>query len=77
VNEFMTIVGFGATKSNDKEYTLCSGYWIVRPSFGSNFGENGNMRLCIPRNREDTDTLGTCNIQTYPSLPDVGLLAQL
>lgn len=74
VNEIVTLVGFGTTKQTDKEYTYCSGYWIVRPSFGPDWGENGHARLCIPRNREASDTLGTCNIQTYPALPDTGLL---
>lgn len=77
VNEIVTIVGFGATEQTDKEYTYCSGYWIVRPSYGPNWGENGYARLCIPRNRETTDFLGTCNVQTYPALPDTGLLKSI
>lgn len=77
VNEIITVVGFGQTKQTDKEYTYCSGYWIARPSFGATWGENGYVRMCIPRNRELTDTLGTCNIQTYPALPDTGLLKNI
>ena len=77
VNEIVTIVGFGTTQQTDKEYTFCSGYWIVRPSYGPTWGENGQIRMCIPRNRETTDILGTCNIQTYPALPDTGLLKSI
>jgi len=77
VNEIVTILGFGTTKQEDKEYTYCSGYWIVRPSFGASWGENGTARLCIPRNRELTDFIGTCNVQTYPALPDTGMLKSI
>lgn len=71
----MTLIGYGPTQPTDKEYAYCSGYWLLRASWGASWGENGNMRLCIPRNREKTDTIGTCNVQTYPALPDMGIPA--
>jgi Papain family cysteine protease len=69
----MTVVGYGATTSANAEFGYCSGFWVVRSSWGTSWGENGYMRLCIPRNRED-DRIGTCNSLVYPHLPDVGMI---
>jgi len=72
VNELMTLVGYGAVEPNTKEAELCDGYWTLRGSYGTSWGENGHIRLCIPKNKT-TDAIGTCNVQVFPMIADVGL----
>lgn len=50
------IVGYGSENGND--------YWTVRNSWGSQWGENGYVR--IKRNRSDNDA-GICGIAMEPS----------
>jgi hypothetical protein len=33
------IVGYGNTQETDKEYPYCSGYWILRSSWGTAWGD--------------------------------------
>lgn len=73
INAMMTVVGFNSTVETDKEYLLCSGYWILRSNLGSGWGDNGHMKLCINRNR-DMDNIGTCNVLVYPNLADAGII---
>lgn len=73
-NALFTIVAYIATTTADPEYSYCSGYFVLRSSWGNTWGENGDMRLCINRNR-DSEVIGTCNVLVYPMLPDVGLIA--
>ncbi len=68
----MTIIGYGSVDPKSKEAETCDGYWLVRSSFGANWGENGHVRLCIPKNNT-ANSIGTCNVQVYPMFPDVGL----
>ena len=72
VNELMTIVGYGNVDKTAPESNTCDGYWMVRASYGTSWGEKGYARLCIPKD-QTTDSIGTCNIQVYPMFPDVGL----
>lgn len=73
VNVIMTLVGYQILTPNDKESGYCDGAWILRSSWGSSFGENGHIRLCITKNKPE-DEIGTCNILVYPQVPDVGLI---
>lgn len=72
VNELMTVVGYGNVDPKSKEAETCDGYWLVRGSFGTSWGENGHARLCIPKGNT-ANSIGTCNVQVYPMFPDVGL----
>jgi Papain family cysteine protease len=70
VDHLFTLVGY----ASDKSVQGCSGYWIVKGSFGTQWGENGYVRLCISSNADDV--IGMCNILTYPHLPDIGILPE-
>ena len=64
-NHAVAIVGFGVDGLN----TVCKKYWLVKNSWGSDWGENGFMRVC----REDKEmALGTCSIRSEAVLPVSG-----
>jgi len=47
-NQYMTIVGFGIPKKEEKEaYLKCSGYFIVRPVLVPIIKGDGHIRVCI------------------------------
>ena len=64
-NHAVAIVGFGV----DGMAKQCKKYWIVKNSWGSEWGEQGFMRVC----REDDEMpLGTCSIRSEVVLPISG-----
>ena len=68
INHAVTVVGYN-TNSNTAG---CTGYWIIKNSWGSTGGEKGYFRLCIAS--ETTFPYGVCNILSLISIPDVGLM---
>jgi len=58
LNHAVSIVGYALNNSTPG----CSGYWIVKNSWGTLWGEKGYGRFCIPNDR-DTEAFGTCAIQ--------------
>ena len=60
-NHAVAIVGYGTDKTN----TMCQKYWLVKNSWGTEWGEGGFFRVC----REDEKlTYGTCNIRSEPMI---------
>lgn len=61
-NHAVTIVGFGQDGLN----MHCKKYWLVKNSWGQDWGENGYMRVC-----RDDDQIhnGTCNIREQAIIP--------
>ena len=58
-------MGFGVDGLGKK----CKKYWLVKNSWGSEWGEDGFMKVC----REDKEmSLGTCSIRTEAILPIAG-----
>lgn len=62
-NHAVTIVGFG--KQYDKD-AKCAKYWLVKNSWGNQWGEDGFIRIC--KEDEDTD-FGTCSIRKSAIIP--------
>ena len=70
INHAVTIVGYAELTTN----TQCSGYWIVKNSWGTSWGESGYFRACIPKNSADAPN--GCLLYTSPS-PRDGLLSRM
>lgn len=47
VNHAVTIIGYGHNKS--PRHGGCSEYWIIKNSWGADWGEHGTFRLCADR----------------------------
>ena len=58
-NHALLLIGYGTDRGID--------YWIAKNSWGTNWGENGHIR--IKRNNMDGNVAGTCGIASYPTLP--------
>ena len=65
VNHAVTIVGYGQNKSTRHG---CSEYWIIKNSWGADWGEQGTFRLCADR-KGRTYEFGTCQVNSYVMWP--------
>ena len=62
VNHAVTIVGYGKVENNND----CVGYWLVKNSWGPNWGDKGFFKLCIPNEENDKKLkTGTCQVKSY------------
>jgi hypothetical protein len=77
VNHGILIVGYGSTsrklgRHERAEYVYgdsCEEYWIVRNSWGSDWGEDGFFKLCADGPGSEETPLGTCLINKYAVWP--------
>ena len=69
VNHGITVVGFGTTTSIDDVRGVCDEYWIIRNSWGANWGEQGTFRLCMDRAFSDKLPYGICHINEWGTWP--------
>jgi cathepsin H len=60
VNHGVAVVGFGKTKKEDKTSSFCDQYWIVRNTWGPNWGESGFFRMCMDGTGTKQVPYGTC-----------------
>lgn len=61
-NHAVTVVGLGQDVTNE----VCKKYWLIKNSWGSDWGEDGFMRVC----RDDDDMqYGTCSVRYEAILP--------
>lgn len=59
LNHAINVVGYSNTDSDDTPY------WIVRNSWGDDWGENGYIRIAI------RDGYGVCGINLEPTFPNI------
>ncbi|CDW75654.1 gut cathepsin l-like cysteine protease [Stylonychia lemnae] len=66
VNHAVAIVGYGTAENNSD----CVGYWLIKNSWGTKWGDGGFFKLCIPHEEEDKNLkTGTCQIKSYVQYP--------
>jgi len=80
IDHAVQLVGYGF------DTDVQAGYWIVRNSWGTTWGEDGYIRLYRPPQGQEpcgTDpnggsmVCGTCGLLNSPGFPDVTMLSQL
>jgi Papain family cysteine protease len=72
VNHSVTVVGYGKVEYGNKVRAWCSEYWLVRNSWGTNWGEQGFFRVCMDGVGDKKTPLGTCLINKYAAYPTMG-----
>ncbi len=66
VNHAVTMIGYGKVENNSD----CQGYWLIKNSWGPNWGDAGSFKLCIPHPAEDAKLpTGTCQVKSYVQYP--------
>lgn len=71
INHAVTIVGYGKSDTKTVASTWCKDYWIVRNSWGANWGEQGFFKLCMDNAGSYKAPYGTCHINRFPSYPEM------
>lgn len=69
VNHGVAVVGFGKTVVGEVANKVCSEYWIVRNTWGSNWGDQGFFKLCMDGTGKEPTPYGTCQINRFPTYP--------
>jgi KDEL-tailed cysteine endopeptidase len=69
VNHGVAVVGYGKTKGDEKMSHWCEEYWIVRNTWGTNWGENGFVKLCMDGYGSAAMPYGICQLNRYPTYP--------
>ena len=69
-NHGVAIVGYGKPDKSDVASVYCPGdYWVVRNTFGEDWGESGYFRLCMEGTGSEQAPYGTCQVNKYPAYP--------
>lgn len=69
VNHGVTLVGYGKVKEGDVVRGWCSEYWIIRNSWGKDWGEEGFFKLCMDKEGSKATPNGTCLVNRYATWP--------
>jgi len=60
VNHGVVLVGYGTRKDEEVKKGDCTDYFIIRNSWGSDWGEDGFFKLCIDDLDSQDKKYGTC-----------------
>ena len=69
VNHGLMLVGFGHVTKHDKVRGRCKEYWIIRNSWGPDWGEEGFFRICADGAGSSKTPAGTCLVNRYSTWP--------
>jgi len=64
VNHAVTIVGYGQSDASADGRPDCKEYWIVKNSWGPDWGNKGFFKLCADID-ENVNAYGTCQVNMY------------
>ena len=65
VNHAITIVGYGKSDRID-----CDDYWLVKNSWGTQWGDHGHFKFCADRNGK-SEIFGGCQIASFIMWPSL------
>ena len=69
VNHGVVLVGYGKVGPHDRVRGRCKNYWIIRNSWGPDWGEKGFFKLCADGLGSKKTPLGTCLVNKYTTWP--------
>ena len=69
VNHGVNIVGYGIVNDNDRVRGWCKEYWVIRNSWGANWGEEGFFRLCMDDAGSNDKPYGSCLVNLFATYP--------
>lgn len=69
VNHGVVMVGYGRATHKDYLRGRCKEYWIIRNSWGPNWGEHGFFRLCMDHAGSTKLPFGSCLVNKYTTWP--------
>ena len=69
VNHGLMLVGYGKVTSKDRVRGRCKEYWIIRNSWGPDWGEEGFFRICMDKAGSKKTPAGTCLVNRYATWP--------
>lgn len=65
VNHGIVLVGYGKVKASDRVRGKCKQYWIIRNSWGADWGEEGFFKLCMDGAGKKATPYGTCLVNKF------------
>ena len=71
VNHGIVVVGFGRVAQGHEHVAggHCDEYWIIRNSWGSNWGYKGTFKLCMDGAQTEKMPYGACHINEFGTWP--------
>lgn len=71
VTHGVVLVGYGEVSASDNARAWCSEYWVLKNSWGQQWGENGFFRVCMDVLGQKQTPYGTCLINKFALYPTV------